>query len=193
MLILVGCEHMRIQPEDLAAPKETVSEPEPLVGGDRDEHGCNPSAGYMWCESKQKCLRIWEEDCPGYEKPEIKTAEAPVIEKEPAEKEEKEIPRCTAGYEWCETLKKCLAEGEECPTQAYTRIAEVAKQFIGAKDVAAVYVCGPYIKVVSKLPGAGATYHSEDLRNKFTCPVVAPEHISEECKQVMGMTCFEVK
>jgi hypothetical protein len=33
------------------------------VGGDRDEHGCIGSAGYSWCEAKQKCLRIWEEAC----------------------------------------------------------------------------------------------------------------------------------
>lgn len=36
---------------------------EPLVGGDKDEHGCIGSAGYTWCEAKQKCLRIWEEPC----------------------------------------------------------------------------------------------------------------------------------
>jgi len=35
-----------------------------IVGGDMDEHGCIGSAGYMWCESKQKCLRAWEEQCP---------------------------------------------------------------------------------------------------------------------------------
>ena len=34
-----------------------------LVGNDRDEHGCIGSAGYSWCEAKQKCLRSWEEDC----------------------------------------------------------------------------------------------------------------------------------
>ena len=37
--------------------------PAPL-GGDRDIHGCIPSAGYSWCEAKQKCLRPWEEACP---------------------------------------------------------------------------------------------------------------------------------
>jgi len=37
----------------------------PIVGGDRDEHGCIGSAGYSWCASKNKCLRIWEEECPG--------------------------------------------------------------------------------------------------------------------------------
>ena len=34
------------------------------IGGDKDEHGCLIAAGYSWCESKQKCLRTWEEGCP---------------------------------------------------------------------------------------------------------------------------------
>lgn len=34
-----------------------------LVGGDKDEHGCIGSAGYTWCEPRQKCLREWEEPC----------------------------------------------------------------------------------------------------------------------------------
>jgi len=36
---------------------------QPLVGGDKDVHGCIGSAGYSWCEIKQKCLRVWEESC----------------------------------------------------------------------------------------------------------------------------------
>ena len=35
----------------------------PLLGGDRDEHDCIPSAGYVWCEKLQKCIRPWEEKC----------------------------------------------------------------------------------------------------------------------------------
>jgi len=35
----------------------------PMPGSDRDEHGCIPSAGYSWCEAKQKCYRPWEESC----------------------------------------------------------------------------------------------------------------------------------
>lgn len=35
-----------------------------LVGGDLDEHGCRISAGYSWCDMKNKCLRTWEENCP---------------------------------------------------------------------------------------------------------------------------------
>ena len=33
-----------------------------IVGNDRDDHGCIPSAGYVWCEKKQKCIRPWEEN-----------------------------------------------------------------------------------------------------------------------------------
>jgi hypothetical protein len=36
----------------------------PMPGSDRDSHGCIGSAGYSWCESRQKCLRPWEEPCP---------------------------------------------------------------------------------------------------------------------------------
>lgn len=35
-----------------------------LVGNDRDAHGCIPSAGYLWCEKKQKCVRPWlDKEC----------------------------------------------------------------------------------------------------------------------------------
>ena len=33
------------------------------IGGDKDDNGCLVGAGYTWCETKQKCLRIWEEGC----------------------------------------------------------------------------------------------------------------------------------
>ncbi len=36
---------------------------EPIIGGDKDEHGCIGSAGYVWCEAKEKCLREWKEPC----------------------------------------------------------------------------------------------------------------------------------
>ena len=32
----------------------------PMVGGDRDAHGCIGSAGYQWCEHSQRCERPWE-------------------------------------------------------------------------------------------------------------------------------------
>lgn len=36
---------------------------ENAVGGEKDEHGCIGSAGYSWCQEKQKCLQVWEEPC----------------------------------------------------------------------------------------------------------------------------------
>lgn len=30
------------------------------IGGDRDEHGCIPSAGYTWSSSTSQCARPWE-------------------------------------------------------------------------------------------------------------------------------------
>lgn len=47
------------------APKlqPATGQPAAIVGGDRDAHGCIGSAGYSWCEVKQKCLRVWEEKC----------------------------------------------------------------------------------------------------------------------------------
>lgn len=32
-----------------------------LVGADRDAHGCIGSAGYIWSETQQKCIRPWEQ------------------------------------------------------------------------------------------------------------------------------------
>lgn len=31
-----------------------------IVGSDRDDHGCRPSAGYAWCTELQSCQRPWE-------------------------------------------------------------------------------------------------------------------------------------
>lgn len=33
----------------------------PMVGGDRDAHGCIGSAGYSWNDAKQQCTRPWED------------------------------------------------------------------------------------------------------------------------------------
>ena len=33
-------------------------------GGDKDKHGCIGSAGYVWCNSSNTCIRPWEEKCP---------------------------------------------------------------------------------------------------------------------------------
>ncbi len=61
--LFFGCAQQT--PQEPVTPPVTAPETgdEPLVGGDRDAHGCIGSAGYTWCEVKQKCLRVWEEPC----------------------------------------------------------------------------------------------------------------------------------
>lgn len=44
-------------------PVELEIQPDPIIGGQRDEHGCLGPAGYQWCEITQKCQRFWEEPC----------------------------------------------------------------------------------------------------------------------------------
>ncbi len=34
-----------------------------ILGGKRDEYGCIPTAGFIWCEPKNKCIRPWKELC----------------------------------------------------------------------------------------------------------------------------------
>lgn len=45
--------------EPVAAEADEDRTP-PVVGGDVDEHGCRPSAGYIWCEKTASCERPWE-------------------------------------------------------------------------------------------------------------------------------------
>lgn len=42
-----------------ASPEPPAPAP-PMVGGDRDAHGCIPSAGYAWCTRSDQCERPWE-------------------------------------------------------------------------------------------------------------------------------------
>lgn len=54
--------NFKLEPKNSATTASpTITQP--LVGNDRDVHGCIGSAGYSWCEAKQKCLRTWEESC----------------------------------------------------------------------------------------------------------------------------------
>jgi hypothetical protein len=57
--------HKNESPQKQSDKSDSVMNPREnsRVGSDRDEHGCIGSAGYVWCESKQKCLRAWEEQC----------------------------------------------------------------------------------------------------------------------------------
>lgn len=48
-----GDEDQNVQPPTDVKP----------IGGDKDAGGCLIGAGYSWCESKNKCIRPWEENC----------------------------------------------------------------------------------------------------------------------------------
>ncbi|KRG37569.1 hypothetical protein C7E25_04145 [Stenotrophomonas maltophilia] len=54
LLVLVACA----SPDK--APTHAEATATPMVGGDRDAHGCIGSAGYQWCEHSQRCERPWE-------------------------------------------------------------------------------------------------------------------------------------
>lgn len=54
LLVLVACA----SPDK--APTHAEETATPVVGGDRDAHGCIGSAGYQWCEHSQRCERPWE-------------------------------------------------------------------------------------------------------------------------------------
>jgi len=46
-----------------AAKSDTNPDPAPtdgpIVGNDRDAHGCIGSAGYSWCEHEKACVQPW--------------------------------------------------------------------------------------------------------------------------------------
>jgi hypothetical protein len=65
LAILIGAGGWFLGNQAAVAPEITpTSTPtQTPLGGDRDAHGCIGSAGYTWCEVKQKCLRVWEESC----------------------------------------------------------------------------------------------------------------------------------
>lgn len=54
LLALGACRSTETPPAVRAEP------PPPIVGGDRDAHGCIASAGYLWCERTAACERPWE-------------------------------------------------------------------------------------------------------------------------------------
>jgi hypothetical protein len=60
------CENKELKYEIYECPNGCLNgecDDQKIIGGDKDEHGCIGSAGYSWCEAKQKCLRVWEEPC----------------------------------------------------------------------------------------------------------------------------------
>jgi len=103
-LILAGCP----QEAQQQAPQDNAT----LVGGDRDEHGCIGSAGYTWCEAKQKCLRAWEEECET-------AAFSPEIERRMDEAVQNRIETLQPGTELPSIIVGVWVPGEGSWTKAY--------------------------------------------------------------------------
>jgi hypothetical protein len=69
MFLLISCNN---SPEKQKDTQDTVTidntkvnvnndtVPPVKTGGDEDEHGCKPSAGYTWSKIKQQCIRPFE-------------------------------------------------------------------------------------------------------------------------------------
>ncbi|VVB57368.1 Bacterial extracellular solute-binding proteins, family 3 [uncultured archaeon] len=97
----------------------------------------------------------------------------------------------SAGYEWCQVSQKCIRPWEENCTAPASDLAKQAQAYCNGTNVAQVAVCGPYIKVVSDMPGAGSTYYSADGTAQ-RCPIVAPDVMSPTCRMLMlGNNCVE--
>lgn len=100
-----------------------------------------------------------------------------------------------------------LPDGTECEEWAFYRgecpysaefLESKAKEFCGKENVDSVYTCAEHIRVVSSLLGGGSTFYKLDptgsLIKEAQCPVVAPDAMSEECRQLLsGLNCVEKK
>jgi hypothetical protein len=118
-----------------------------------------------------------------------------------------------AGYSWCEVKQKCLRTWEEecrmdsfedCVSAGYPVLESFPQQCVTSGgqtfvfenaalctvENAAVYTCGRYLKIVSETAGAGASYITDE--SSFSCPVVAPDLMSDECRDVQFINCTQI-
>lgn len=115
-----------------------------MVGDDRDAHGCIGSAGYSWCESKQKCLRPWEEKCDEKTAPvaKISEKEARVIAEKFCVKSGDKIGAAAGVYNdnsktwWFEAILGDTPKGcnPACVVSVETKTAEINWRCTGLKQ-----------------------------------------------------------
>ncbi len=93
--------------------------PQP-IGGQKDAYGCFISAGYSWCDAKQKCIRPWEEPCsPSSSASSVYFQCPPGSNWNGTQCSGIDAHGCVpdGGYSWCASKNKCLRPWEEaCPT-----------------------------------------------------------------------------
>ncbi|MFC1754532.1 hypothetical protein ACFL96_14245 [Thermoproteota archaeon] len=178
LLVLAGCG-----PEICLGPCEKKP-----IGGERDEHGCLGPAGYSWNETVGACVREWELDT------ESKRDAARIAAETFEDSYGLTITQITvARCPGCFIVKFSDPDYEQYDVQIanWTVVDDrsletemLAEKFCDDADIGAVYRCGDNTKVISKVPGAGTTYYRGD-GVQIQCPVVAPDSMTEECKQIM--------
>ncbi|MEM4272234.1 MAG: hypothetical protein QXH30_01475 [Candidatus Bilamarchaeaceae archaeon] len=201
MLLLAGCG--QTQTQEQAQEQQGNGQ---IVGGDRDEHGCIPSAGYSWCETKRKCYRPWEETCPSGQGKETSPGVECVTVADCGLGAARCVDgKCTqydehgcvpdGGYTWCEPLQKCIRPWEEeCPSSGgETAIEKKAREFCGKENVERVYVCGEYIRTVTAMIGGGSTIYDASGKKLSDCPMVNPEYFDATCRKVLMENYCEEK
>ena len=62
---LSACSLTQDQEIQVAENDQSEKSDEPLIGGQRDEHGCLGPAGYSWNEDASSCMREWEVEGEG--------------------------------------------------------------------------------------------------------------------------------
>ena len=103
----------------------------------------------------------------------------------------------SAGYSWCDAKQACIRPWEEnCTATNQTAQAATeaqARAFCGQPNVDSVFICGPYVRVVSSLMGGGSTFYQGGAEIA-RCPVVSPDAMSGQCRQLLlGNNCAEQK
>lgn len=121
----------------------------PLLGSDRDAHGCIGSAGYSWCEAKQKCLRSWEETCGNGQKEDTLTITY-LISKEDRTKYCNGADMDSAGYK-----KTIIIEATTTTTEADKTETELIKNTIIA---ATAGMCQNVMKQLDFKVASGTAY-----------------------------------
>ena len=84
-LTFAACNNSTSQQTDNAAEEPATTEETPMVGGDRDEHGCIGSAGYTWSALRGECIQVFEVGTrlnPVEEKEEVAVISAFVVTKD---------------------------------------------------------------------------------------------------------------
>ncbi|AKM83728.1 MAG: hypothetical protein UR79_C0004G0037 [Candidatus Campbellbacteria bacterium GW2011_GWD1_35_49] len=78
--------------------------------------------------------------------------------------------------------------GTTTPENISDALRQKAQTYCDKENTASVYVSTSTIKVVGSLLGAGTTYINANDNTMFSCPVVAPNYVTQECKDIMNIS-----